>query len=186
MTTLKQKFEAKIAPLLKKELGLDNMYQVPKPLKVVVNCGIGRLVAGDDKKDQRVQVQSDATKILSLVTGQKPRQNRAKKSIAGFKLREGDLIGLSVTLRGERMFEFLERFLNLALPRVRDFRGIPKNSVSPEGILNIGIKEHIVFPELTGEDFKRIYGLQVTIVPKVQNRDEAFHLYKAFNVPFQK
>ncbi len=186
MTTLKQKFETKIAPLLKKELGLDNIYQVPKPLKVVVNCGIGRLVAGDDKKDQRAQVVAETEKILSLVTGQKPRQNRAKKSIAGFKLREGDLIGLSVTLRGGRMFEFLERFLNLALPRVRDFRGIQKSSVSPEGVLNVGVKEHIVFPELTGEDFKRIYGLQVTIVPKAQNRADALHLYKALNVPFQK
>jgi len=186
MTTLKQKFETKIAPLLKKELGLDNIYQVPKPLKVVVNCGFGRLVAGDDKKDQRAQVVGETEKILSLVTGQKPRQNRATKSIAGFKLREGDLIGLSVTLRGQRMFEFLERFLNLALPRVRDFRGIPKSSVSPEGVLNIGIKEHIVFPETIGEDFKRIYGLQVTVVPKVQNRADALSLYKALNVPFQK
>ncbi|HCI05210.1 MAG: 50S ribosomal protein L5 [Parcubacteria group bacterium GW2011_GWC1_45_9] len=186
MAKLKQKFETKIAPLLKKELGLDNMYQVPKPVKVVVNCGFGRLVAGDDKKDQRAAVLQEVSKILSLITGQKPKANHAKKSIAGFKLRENELIGLSVTLRGERMFDFLERFINLSLARVRDFRGIPESSVSPDGILNVGVKEHLVFPELIGEDFKRIYGLQVTVVPKVQNREQALKLYRALNVPLQK
>jgi len=159
MSTLKQKFESKIISQVKKELGLSNDFEVPALKKVVINCGIGRFVAGDDKKDQKQSVVDEVSKILASISGQKPRENRAQKSIAGFKLREGDLIGLSVTLRGERMYSFLERFINTVLPRVRDFRGIPDKSVSPDGILNIGLKEHIVFPELTGEDFRRIYGM---------------------------
>lgn len=186
MLTLKQKIESKVIPILKKELGVSNNFEVPTLKKIVINCGIGRFVAGDEKKDQRQTVVEEVSKIISLITGQKPRENRAQKSIAGFKLREGDLIGLSVTLRGERMFSFFERLINAVLPRVRDFRGIPEKSVSPDGILNIGLKEHIVFPELIGEDFRRIYGIQITLVPKVSDRNQAISLFKILKVPFQK
>lgn len=186
MSKFKGKIEKEVLENLKKSLSLSNSHQLPKLKKIVVNAGIGRFVAGDDKKESRDLVVNEMTKILSLITGQKPRQNRAQKSIAGFKLREGDLIGLSVTLRGERMFHFLEKFVNLALPRVRDFRGIMEKNVSPEGILNIGIKEHIIFPELSGEDFKRIYGLQVTIVPQVLNREHALSFFRLLKIPFQK
>lgn len=185
--TLKEKFETEISVELKKRLNLGNIYQIPRLEKIVVNCGIGRLVAGEDKKGQRNQVIEEVTQILSLITGQKPRFNKAKKSIAGFKLREGEIIGLSVTLRGQRMYDFLERLLNLVLPQVRDFRGLPQRLVSPEGILNIGIKEHLAFPETAGKEFSRLYGLQITVVPRgVKDRNQALLLYQLIGVPFQK
>ncbi|MEW5805200.1 MAG: 50S ribosomal protein L5 [Patescibacteria group bacterium] len=184
--SLKQKFENEIAAELKKKLGLGNIYQIPKIEKVVVNCGIGRLVSGEDKKSQKNQVLDEVSELLSLITGQKPRLNQAKKSIAGFKLRQGETIGLSVTLRGQRMYDFLERFLNLVLPQVRDFRGIPQKSVSQNGILNFGIKEHIVFPETMEKDFSRLYGLQITVVPQVRDRDQALELYQLMSFPFQR
>jgi large subunit ribosomal protein L5 len=144
------------------------------------------LVSGEDKKEQKTQVISEVSRLLSLITGQKPKTNQAKKSIAGFKIRKGDLVGLLVTLRGERMYDFLERFLNIVLPRVRDFRGIPQKSVSPDGVLSIGIKEHIVFPEVANEEFKRIYGLQVIIVPEIRDRERALKLYQLMDFPLQK
>lgn len=179
-------FEKQIVPALQKELGVRNRYQVPHMEKIVVNAGFGRAVAGEDKKEQRAKVFEQVTKMLSLITGQKPSVRAAKKSIAGFKIRQGDTIGMSVTLRGKRMFDFLERFVNVALPRVRDFRGLSQSVVDPRGICTVGIKEHAIFPELMTEDFGRTYGLQVTVVPTVRSREAGLALYRALGFPFKK
>ncbi len=173
-------------PALKQELGVSNLYQVPRPAKIVVNIGFGRSVSGEDKKDQRNRVFEQVEKMLSLVTGQKPARRQAKKSIAGFKIRQGDVIGMSVTLRGKRMFDFLDRLLNVALPRVRDFRGLSESCVDPRGVCTIGIKEHGAFPELMTEDFGRSYGVGITIVPTMRNRASALALYRSLGFPFKK
>ena len=124
--------------------------------------------------------------MLALVTGQKSSVRAAKKSIAGFKVRQGDTIGMSVTLRGKRMFDFLERFVNIALPRTRDFRGLSQSVVDPRGICTVGIREHTIFPELMAEDFGRTYGLQVIVVPTVRTRPAGLALYRALGFPFKK
>lgn len=152
--------------------------------KIVVNCGIGRLVAANPQTKERVL--KDVEKILSRVTGQKPSERQAKKSISGFKLREGETVGYAVTLRGRRMLDFLMRFINIALPRTRDFRGIPFSSIDEGGNLTIGVREHIVFPEVAGEDVKQLYGLEVTLVPTTRRRDAAIKLYHELGVPLQK
>lgn len=179
-------FEKQIIPALQKELGARNRYQVPRMEKIVVNAGFGRAVAGEDKKDQRTKVLEQVTTMLSLITGQKPSVRAARKSIAGFKIRQGDTIGMSVTLRGKRMFDFLERFVNVALPRVRDFRGLSQSVVDPHGICTVGVKEHTIFPELIMEDFGRTYGLQVTVVPTLRTRTAGLALYRALGFPFKK
>lgn len=152
--------------------------------KIVVNCGVGRLVTANPQIKERVL--QDAEKILSLITGQKPSPRAAKKSISGFKLRQGETVGYAATLRGKRMFDFLTRFVNAALPRTRDFRGIPLSSVDQNGNLTIGMKEHIVFPEVAGEDVKQLYGLEVTLVSTAKKRDEAVGFYRELGIPLQK
>ncbi len=152
--------------------------------KIVVNCGIGRYVAANPQIKDRVL--SDVEKILALITGQKPNPRKARKSISSFKLRKGDTIGYAVTLRGKRMFDFLTRLVNIALPRVRDFRGIPPKSIDECGNLSIGFSEHIVFPETTGEEVKQLYGLEVTFVPSIKNKKKAIELYQELGIPFQK
>ena len=179
-------FEKQIVPALQKELGVRNRYQVPRIEKIVVNAGFGRSVAGEDKKDQRTKVLEQVTTMLSLITGQHPSVRAARKSIAGFKIRQGDTIGMSVTLRGKRMFDFLERFVNVALPRVRDFRGLSQSVVDPRGICTVGVKEHAIFPELMTEDFGRTYGLQVTVVPTIRDRNASLALYRSLGFPFKK
>jgi len=156
----------------------------PRLEKIVVNCGIGRLVSANPQTKDRVL--KEAAKILSLITGQKPAERRARKSISGFKLREGEVVGYVSTLRGKRMYDFLARFINVALPRTRDFRGIPLSSVDRQGNLTVGIREHIVFPEAIGEDVKQLYGLEVTLVPNLRRRNEAIRLYRELGVPLQE
>lgn len=157
----------------------------PRLEKIVVNVGIGRLVAANPQT--RARVLGDAEKILALITGQKPSPRPAKKSIAGFKIRQGDIVGYAVTLRGKRMFDFLTRMVNVALPRVRDFRGIPLSSVDRHGNLSIGFSEHIVFPEaIASTDVHQLYGLEVTLVPSVRKRDKAIELYRELGIPFAK
>lgn len=156
----------------------------PRLEKIVVNCGIGRLAAANPETRKRVL--DDVEKIMALITGQKPARRPAKKSIAAFKVRRGETIGYAVTLRGRRMFDFLTRMVHAALPRVRDFRGIPLSSVDKHGNLTIGFSEHIVFPEAANEEVRQLYGFEVTLVPSVRKREDALTLYRELGIPFEK
>ena len=168
----------KIISSLQKELGVKNELALPKLQKVVVNIGLGRALK--DEKFLEVAVAD-----LALITGQKPRTTLAKKSIANFKIRKGMVIGAAVTLRGNKMYDFISRLVNIALPRSRDFRGINAKSIDKSGNLTIGIKEHIVFPEIKGEEMRNIFGFEITVAVKAKNRDEAIALYKAMGFPIK-
>ncbi|MDP2638584.1 MAG: 50S ribosomal protein L5 [Candidatus Azambacteria bacterium] len=171
-------YTKEIIPILQKELGVKNILALPKIKKVVVNIGLGRAV-----KDEKFL--DIAIKDLSLITGQKLKTTLAKKSIANFKTREGMVVGAMVTLRGQRMRDFISRLVGIALPRTRDFRGINSESIDKEGNLTIGIKEHIVFPEIKGEEVKNIFGFEVTIVVRAKSREDALVLYKAMGFPIK-
>ncbi len=185
METLRKKFQTHINKQLQKELEISNLHRVPKMGKIVVNAGFGRLVSGDDKKEQRDQVVKNIMTFVSLVTGQHPSARGAHKSISSFKLRSGDVIGARVTLRGQRMYDFAERLIHFVFPRVRDFRGITSSSVDQHGILTVGMKEHVAFPEVMTEDFGRVYGVGITFVPTTRNREHAIALYRALGIPFK-
>lgn len=146
--------------------------------KVVINIGLGRALK--DEKFMEI-----ALRDLALITGQKPKTTLAKKSIANFKTRKGQVVGAVVTLRGKRMRDFLSRLINIALPRTRDFRGINLKSLDENGNLTIGIKEHIVFPEISGEEIRNIFGFEITVVVRAKNRDEAIKLYKTLGFPIK-
>lgn len=164
---------------LQKELGIKNILALPNLQKVVVNVGLGRAL----KDEKFLEV---ALRDLGLITGQKPRATLAKKSIANFKTREGVVIGAMVTLRGKRMHDFISRLVNIALPRTRDFRGIGAKSLDKNNNLTIGIKEHIVFPEVSGEEVKNIFGFEITLVVKAKNKSEAIALYKFLGFPIKE
>ncbi len=164
--------------ILQKELGIKNILALPKLQKVVVNVGLGRAL----KDEKFLEV---ALCDLGLITGQKPKVTLAKKSIANFKTRKGVAVGAMVTLRGKRMYDFIARLINIALPRTRDFRGIGVKSLDKNNNLTIGIKEHIVFPEVLGEEVKNIFGFEITLVVKAKSRDEAIALYKSLGLPIK-
>jgi len=179
MSDLKQKYIKEVIPKMKEKFDYKNNLAVPKIMKTVVNVGIGNILK--DEKNQEL-----ISKELALITGQKPMPTQARKAIAGFKVREGMIIGLKVTLRGEKMFDFLSRLINVAIPRTRDFRGFSSKSVDKGGNLTMGIKEHIIFPEASQEDIKRIFGLEVTVVTASKNREEALELFKLLGFPIKK
>ena len=179
MQSIKEKYIKEALPKLMKEFGLKTPMAAPRILKVVVNVGTGKM---RDKKDAVGTVE----KHLSLITGQKPSPRPARVAISSFKTREGMTVGYKVTLRGQRMYDFLDRLVNFAMPRLRDFRGIAQKSVDESGNLTIGIKEHIVFPEMIGEDVRNIFGLEVTIVTNAKKREEALALFKLLGFPLQK
>lgn len=164
---------------LQSELGLTNVMQTPKVEKVVVNIGQGDAV-------QNIKVLEGAMRDLETITGQKPVMTRAKKSIAGFKLREGMPIGCSVTLRGERMYEFLDRLINVSIPRIRDFRGFSPKAFDGRGNYTLGVKEQIIFPEIDYDKVDRIRGLGITIVTTAKNDIQAKALMDKFSFPFRK
>lgn len=164
---------------LQKELKLANVNQVPRIEKIVLNVGLGR--AKDDKKHIEV-----ATTTLEKITGQKPVQTAAKKSIAGFKLREGNKIGLKVTLRDERMYEFLDRLVNIVLPRLRDFHGVSYKAFDRQGNYSIGLSDQTVFPEINFEDAPVTHGLQIIVVTTAPDADQARALLTKFGMPFEK
>lgn len=164
---------------LQKELGLSNVHQVPKLEKIVVNIGQGQAV-------KNIKLLESAVRDLTVITGQKPVMTKARKSIAGFKLREGMPIGCSVTLRGSRMYEFLDRLINVAIPRVRDFRGYNKKAFDGRGNYSVGLKEQIVFPEIDYDKVDQVRGLGVTIVTTAQDDIQAKTLLDKFNFPFKK
>jgi large subunit ribosomal protein L5 len=170
-------YEKTIRSDLQKQFGYDNPMNFPKLEKIVVNMGVGEAAA--DSKAVNAAV-SDMTRI----TGQKPIVTKAKKSIAGFKLREGQPIGCKVTLRGRRMYEFLERLVNMALPRVRDFRGLSPKAFDGKGNFSLGLKEQIIFPEIDYDKTDKVRGLDIIVVTTAKTDDEARALLKAFNMPF--
>lgn len=178
MYELKQKYIKEVIPKMKEKFGYKNNLAVPRIEKAVVNIGIGS-VSKDEKAQEII------SKDLALITGQKPVPTLAKKAVSAFKTREGMVVGLKVTLRGKRLFDFLSRLINVALPRTRDFRGLSPKSVDEGGNLTIGIKEHIIFPEIYSEEIKRIFGLEVTIVSNAKKREEALELFKLLGFPIK-
>lgn len=179
MAGLKQRFEKEIQPKLMKDLGVENKYQSPKVTKIVINMSVGE--ATQDSKKLQFAVDD-----LTAIAGQKPVVTKAKKSIAGFKLREGMSIGAKVTLRKDRMFEFLDRLINIALPRVRDFRGLSKKSFDGKGNYSLGLKEQIVFPEINYDKVDKVRGMDVTVCTTARTDAEALQLLTALNFPFSK
>lgn len=161
-----------------KKFGYKNLMAVPKVEKAVINTGIGSVK--DEGQKEAIQKQ------LILITGQKCSERPAKKSISTFKLRQGSVVGYSVTLRGKRMYDFLNKLINAVIPRKRDFRGLNPKSVDKAGNLTIGFKEHIVFPEMVGEDVKYFFGLGVTVVTTAKTKEEAFEMLKLLGFPFAK
>ena len=175
---LKEKYKTEIVPKLEKELGLDNINQVPRLEKIVVNMGVGAAAADHKLLDA-------AMADLRVITGQQPCVTRAKKSIAGFHVREGQAIGCKVTLRGDRMWEFLDRLLATALPRVRDFRGISPKSFDGRGNYTLGITEQLIFPEIDYDKIDRTRGMDITFVTTAEDNDDAFALLAALGFPFK-
>ena len=176
---LKERYETEIAPALKKALNLDNVMQIPRVRKIVVNIGVGEALDNAKALDAAV---GDLTQI----TGQKPVITKARKSIANFKLREGRAIGVKVTLRGDRMWAFLDRLMNVALPRVRDFRGVSPEAFDGRGNYTLGLREQLVFPEIEYDKIDKIRGLEVAIVTTARTDDEARQLLLMLGMPFRK
>ena len=179
MARLKKYYQTQLRDELKNKLGLQNIFEVPKIKKIVVIIGVGE-AASDSKKIE------SAISDLSTITGQRSVITKAKKSIAGFKLRKGVNIGCKVTLRKDRMYEFLDRLIYIALPRVRDFKGLSKKSFDNSGNYSIGIKEQIIFPEINYDKIDKVRGMDVSIITSTRNNNHAFELLKGFNLPFKK
>jgi len=175
---LKEKFIQEIAPALMKEFSYKSPMQIPKLSKIVVNMGVGEAV-------QDVKNLDGAIQDLTMIAGQKPVIRRAKKSISNFKLRSGMPIGCMVTLRHERMYEFLDRLLSFAIPRIRDFRGVPGRSFDGRGNYTLGVKEQIIFPEIDFDKIDKIRGMDITFVTTAKRDEEAKALLKAFGIPFK-
>ncbi|WP_330925195.1 50S ribosomal protein L5 [Candidatus Sororendozoicomonas aggregata] len=178
MATLKKTYREEIVPKLKEELGVSNVHEVPRITKVTLNMGVGEAIG--DKK-----VIENAVADLEKITGQKAVVTKARKSVAGFKVREGWPIGVKVTLRKERMYEFVERLVDVALPRVRDFRGLSAKSFDGRGNYSMGVKEQIIFPEIDYDKIDTLRGLDITLTTTAKNDEEGRALLKAFNFPFR-
>lgn len=177
--TLREKYTQEVIPAMMKEFSYKNKMQVPKVEKVIINVGMGEAISN-------VKLLDAAVKELGQITGQKPVVTKAKKSIAGFKLREGMPIGCKVTLRRTKMYEFLERLLHAALPRIRDFRGISLKAFDGKGNYTLGVKEQLIFPEINYEEVTAIHGMDITIVTTALNDAEGRALLKHFGFPFRK
>lgn len=172
-------YKEEIAGKLKEEFDYNNVMEIPKLNKIVINVGVGEAI--QDKKVLDTVVQN-----VALITGQQPITTKAKKSISNFKLRDGMPIGCKVTLRGRIMYEFLDRFINLALPRTRDFQGIPDKSFDGRGNYTMGVKEHTIFPEIDTDKVAKMHGMDITFVTSAQTDEEAFALLKHFGMPFKR
>ena len=179
MSVLKETYKSEIAPALMKKFGYKSVMQIPKLDKIVINVGCGEARENSKVVDAIIN-------DLQIITGQKPVICRAKKSVANFKLREGMPIGVKVTLRGDRMYEFLERFFNLALPRVRDFRGINPDSFDGRGNYNMGLKEQLIFPEIDYDKIDKVRGMDICFVTTATTDEEARELLKLMGAPFSK
>lgn len=177
--SLKTLYDEKAIPAFRERFGLSNPMAMPKVVKVTVNAGIGRYL----KESQRVD---EIVGSLEAITGQKSVLTRSRKAIAGFKIREGLDVGVKTTLRGDRMWRFLDRLVKVSLPRVRDFQGIETSTVDRDGNLNVGIREHIVFPEIVPEKVQTIFGFQVTVTTTARNREEGLELFRQLGFPLRK
>lgn len=176
---LKEKYEREVVPALIEKFGYENIMQVPKFDKIVVNMGVGEAVGDAKALDAAVE-------DLAAITGQKPLITRAKKSIAAFKVRAGMPIGAKVTLRGERMYQFLDKLINIVLPRIRDFRGVSSKSFDGRGNYTLGLKEQIIFPEINYDKVDKIRGMDVTISTTAKTDEEAYELLRLVGMPFRK
>ena len=177
MSRLQEEYKKNILSQMMSKFNYKNVYQIPKLQKIVLNMGIG-----EAKEDAKIL--DKAQKELSLITGQKAVKTKAKKSISNFKIRAGMALGVSVTLRNKIMYEFLDRFINIAIPRIRDFRGLNPKSFDGNGNYSLGIKEQIIFPEINYDKIDKIRGLDVTICTNAKTNQEALELLKSFNMPF--
>ncbi len=176
---LRARYDDQIKAQLKDQLGLSNPMEVPRLTKIVVNCGVG-------KATQQASLLEGAVTDLRIITGQKPLVTKAKKSIAGFKLREGNAIGVKVTLRGDRMWEFFDRLITLAIPRIRDFRGLDPDGFDGSGNYNFGVTEQLIFPEIDYDKIDTPRGMNITIVTTARTDAEGKALLDAFNFPFRR
>lgn len=172
-------YKDEVVSQMTEEFGYDNVMAVPKLQKVVLNCGVGEAVENE-------KVLDTITENMGKITGQRPVKTRAKQSVSNFKLRQGMPIGCKVTLRKKVMYEFLDRLINLALPRSRDFRGVPDKSFDGRGNYTLGIKEHTIFPEINTQDVDMIHGMDITFVSTAQSDEEAYALLKSLGMPFVK
>ncbi|MDD6438886.1 MAG: 50S ribosomal protein L5 [Lachnospiraceae bacterium] len=179
MSRLKEQYINEIVPELTKKFGYKNVMQVPKLDKIVVNMGVG-------EAKENAKVLESAMNDMAIITGQKPVQTKAKNSVANFKIREGMPIGCKVTLRGDRMYEFLDRLVNLALPRVRDFRGVNPNAFDGRGNYALGIKEQLIFPEIEYDKVDKVRGMDIIFVTTAKTDEEGRELLRLFNMPFAK
>ena len=178
-SNLEKLYNNDLVPSLLKELGISNKMEVPKLMKIVLNMGLG------EAKDNKNSFQQ-AVEEMTLITGQKPMIRKAKKAISNFKIRQNDPIGISVTLRRKMMYEFLERFIAIVSPRIRDFRGLSSQSFDKFGNFSFGIKEHVIFPEVNFDKVEKIRGLDITIVTHGKNKNHTLALLEEFNFPFSK
>ena len=176
---MQQRYREEIAPNLSREFGYANVMQVPRVMKVVINIGLGEAL-------QNAKVLDAGSEDLATITGQKAVITRAKRSIANFKIRDGNPIGLMVTMRGDRMWEFLDRLLNAALPRIRDFRGVSPKAFDGRGNFSLGIREQLIFPEIEYDKVDRVRGLQVNIITSAQNDEEGKRLLELLGMPFSR
>lgn len=176
---LHTKYKEEIVSKLKEDFGYDNIMAVPRLEKIVINSGVGEAVENE-------KVLDTVTENVAKITGQQPVRTRSKKSISNFKVREGLPIGCKVTLRKRMMYEFLDRLINLALPRTRDFQGVPDKSFDGRGNYSMGIKEHTIFPEINTENVDKVHGFDITFVTSAETDEEAYALLKEFGMPFQK
>jgi large subunit ribosomal protein L5 len=179
MPRMLDRYRSEIAPQLTKELGRKNPHSVPRLVKVVVNMGVGKAV-------QDPKILEEVTEHLAMITGQKPVITKSRKSISQFKLREGMQIGACVTLRGHRMYEFLDRLINLVLPRVRDFRGINPKAFDGHGNYSLGLTDQVVFPEIQADKVKHLQGMNIAIVTTARNNEEGRALLTAIGMPFKR
>jgi large subunit ribosomal protein L5 len=176
---LKEKYQKEVAPAIAKEFGIKNPMAVPRVQKIVLNMGMGEAIAN-------AKILDTATEELKTITGQKPVVTKAKKSIASFKLRQGMPIGVMVTLRGDRMYEFLDRFVSIALPRVRDFRGVSPKAFDGRGNYTIGVREQLIFPEIDFNKVDKLRGMNISIITTARNDEQARALLKGLGMPFRQ
>jgi len=182
---LKEKYQKEVIPAMMERFGYKNKMAVPKIEKVVINTGFGRLIS-DKTSEEKKKIYDSILGDLALISGQQPVLAKAKKSISGFKIREGMSVGAMSTLRGKKMYDFLERVIHIALPRSRDFRGIDLKSFDKEGNFTLAIKEHIIFPEILPEKAKIIFGFEITVVTTTKSKEKGIELLRLMGFPIKK
>jgi len=184
MNKLKEKYKKEVVPGMMKKFGYKNIMAVPKIEKIVINSGFGKKIIGKNGQDRK-KIEDHILKEISLIAGQMPALKKAKKSIATFKLRKGMYIGAVTTLRGKKMYDFMERLIHLTFPRMRDFRGVDPKLIDKKGNLSLGFGEHTAFPEISAEREKSIFGLEVTIVTNSKNKEQGLELLKLIGFPMK-